>query len=330
MRRIFYLVDRELKRLVEVGPLKSFVWIIWLLVITYPRWTREFTLFFKLRKQGNFLIKEIQGSKLYLDMRDKGLSRELAFEAIREPVSTKTLHSEVKEGDVIVDIGANIGFYALMEAKLVGPKGKVYAIEPVPHIMEILKYNIELNEYSNIETFPFAIGEENHRASMYTYKDWNHSSLISPDSTRGLAMADKIDVDVVTLDEFLKDKRFPNLIRMDVEGFEYYIIRGMKNILESGSPLKLFIELHPVPTMRALLVTLKKFGFEATKVIYDEPSPLLMNPLIVRKAVEFLNRKRLNQNINFGYLNMTLDDVLNNKFIMDSKFEWLHILFERP
>lgn len=329
MITIAKLVIHELKRSMKLGPLQFLTEILWLSVMTYPKLRRELGVFLKLRKGENSLVKEIEGSKMYLDIkRDKGLSTDLTFVEIREPFSTKTFRNEIEEGDVVVDIGANIGYYALMEAKMVKPAGKVYAIEPLPCAMEILKYNIELNKYSNIEVFQLAIGEENGRTSMCVCPAWNSSSVILPYNTNLQAVADKIDVDIITLDDFLKDKRFPNLIRMDVEGFEYHIIRGMKSILESGKPLKLFIELHSTPTVEGLLLTLKSFGFQVKKVINDERD-LLLRHGVVRKVIEFLNRKRLDRNLRFGYLNMTLDDMLESKFIVEGKFEALHVFFER-
>lgn len=114
----------------------------------------------KLIKQskGRFTIKKINGSKMYLDINDEGLSHDLISDGVREFYATQKMKKEIKKGDVIVDIGANIGYYALLEARLVGKKGIVYAIEPVPRNIAILKKNIELNNYSNLEVYQLAYG----------------------------------------------------------------------------------------------------------------------------------------------------------------------------
>jgi protein-L-isoaspartate O-methyltransferase len=85
---------------------------------------------------------------MYLRIRDKGVSRQLALVGVREKFSTETLQGELREGDCVVDIGANIGYYALMEARLVGSYGKVYAIEPVSYNFQLLENNIQLKKLS--------------------------------------------------------------------------------------------------------------------------------------------------------------------------------------
>jgi len=75
---------------------------------------------------------------MYVDLKDKGISKELYVHKTREHFSTEFLQKFVKEEDIVIDIGANIGYYALMEAQLAN-KGKVYAIEPIPTNVDLLK-----------------------------------------------------------------------------------------------------------------------------------------------------------------------------------------------
>ena len=195
----------------------------------------------KIKSSNNILIRKVQGSKMYLNLKDKGISKDLALDGIREPESTKMVKKIIKEGDTVVDIGANIGYYVLMESQLVGEKGKVYAIEPVPDNVNVLKNNIKLNNYANVKVFQMAIGNMDTTKKMHISSLSNWHSFIN--HKRGIIKA--IDVKVVPLDKFLKDKEYPDFIRMDVEGYEYQILKGMKTILGKRKPLKLFIELHP-------------------------------------------------------------------------------------
>ena len=106
---------------------------------------------FSVTKNGKRIIKEINGSKMYLDVEvDDGLCRFLAIANIREGYITETMKNELQNCTIVVDIGANIGYYALLEARMLGDKGRVYALEPVPHTIELLRANVELNNYSNI------------------------------------------------------------------------------------------------------------------------------------------------------------------------------------
>jgi SAM-dependent methyltransferase len=114
--RIPSLIRREVKRLGRVGPWRFLLWQLWLLLTSYPRWRRDLTLFFTLRGKKRVVIKEIRGNHMYLDVRDTGASRDLAFEGVRERLSTEAVQRELKPGCVVIDIGANIGYYTLMEA----------------------------------------------------------------------------------------------------------------------------------------------------------------------------------------------------------------------
>jgi FkbM family methyltransferase len=128
-------------------------------------------------------------------------------------------------------VGANIGYYALMAARRVGPRGRVYAVEPVPHNMELLEASINLNGYTNIETFRLAMGQSDSTAKMYLSDHPNWSSFYPPRKITGV-----IDIPIMSVDSFLKVKRSPDLIRMDVEGYEYEILLGMTGLLKSARP----------------------------------------------------------------------------------------------
>ena len=89
--------------------------------------------------------------RLYLDTSDRGLSRTLFLFGKREIDHYKMLQGILEPGMQILDIGANIGYYALMESLVIGPNGQVTAIEPMLPNIEMLKRNIELNSATNID-----------------------------------------------------------------------------------------------------------------------------------------------------------------------------------
>lgn len=90
---------------------------------------------------------EVQGHKMFLDSKD---SLRLSIHGIYEPLETELAKKEVKKGNVVLDIGANIGYYTLIFAKLVGEDGKVFAFEPDPTNFALLKKNVEMNGYKNV------------------------------------------------------------------------------------------------------------------------------------------------------------------------------------
>ena len=147
----------------------------------------------------------------------------------------------IKKGDVVLDIGANIGYYALIESQLVGANGKVYAVEPVRDNFELLKKNIRLNNLNNVKTFQLAFGNCNEESQIYISNSCNLCSM-KKQSTGGKIIGVQ-NVSEETVDAFFANKPSPSFIRMDVEGFEYEIICGMLQTLKGD--IRILVELHP-------------------------------------------------------------------------------------
>jgi len=192
-------------------------------------------------RKSKKVVVNIHGSKMILDLADRGICKDLFLYRSREPESTKIFIKELSEGMKVVDIGANIGYYALIESRIVGNQGKVYAIEPEPRNFQLFKNNVELNNYSDcVELFNIAIGDRTGK-ELFEISDMYNTHRIAKESD----LSDKcIEVPITTLDEFLKDKRV-DFVRMDVEGYEYFIVLGMEKTLKKNQPLKLFVEVHP-------------------------------------------------------------------------------------
>ncbi|MBU0571106.1 MAG: FkbM family methyltransferase [Candidatus Omnitrophica bacterium] len=208
--------------------LKPFIDELWYMLNYYLHPTRK-------------VIKKVQRSQMLLDLSDTGINRDLFLYGLREPACTKIFKDELKEGMKVVDIGANIGYYVLMEAQIIGDSGKIYAIEPAPKNFENLKKNIEINAYpGSIELFNLAIADKVGKVQFSVEALSNHCKLTLPDSEGN----NTIEVDAYTLDELLGDKEI-DFIRMDPEGAEWLILKGMKRVLSLRRPLKLFIEVHP-------------------------------------------------------------------------------------
>jgi len=271
--------------------------------------------FKKLKSKNRFVMKNILGSKMYLDLDDKGISRELFVNNIREPFLTELIKKTIKKGDIIVDIGANIGYYALLEAKLVGDKGKVYAIEPVSQNLNLLKRNISLNNYSNIEVFQLAIGNENKTSRIFLSEESNWCSMIK---TNNIKVVGTAPVKLVTLDSFLKNKPYPDIIRMDVEGDETEIIKGMKNILSVKRPLKLFIELHSIfirDNGIGLLKFLRANGFQI-EIFFHERLPILIKESkFIQKTLNSMGRITVGP-YEFKLLKVNIDDLFKKKRLL--------------
>jgi FkbM family methyltransferase len=216
----------------------------------------------------NHISFDVLGSQMTVLRVDEGVSRELAVHRIHEPLATLMLQQYLKPGMTVVDVGSNIGYYALLESRLVEPGGKVIAIEPVPQNVEQLQRNIRINGRTNVEIHQLAIADRNGTSPMYLSARSNWHSLLPTASSQTCEVA------VSTLDDFLSDASLNSvdLIRMDVEGYEIKIIKGMRQVLNLYDP-HLLIEIHPdlvgPNAMLEYLGTLEDLGY-APQFIFEQ------------------------------------------------------------
>src|SRR5688572_22813961 len=107
-----------------------------------------------------FIEKRIYDYVLLLDSDDPGISSQLLSHGSREPEQKFIIESMVKPGMVAFDLGANLGYYTIMMARLVGDSGRVYAVEPFPDNFRLLGENIRRNRLDNVQIENVAIGSE--------------------------------------------------------------------------------------------------------------------------------------------------------------------------
>lgn len=231
-----------------------------------------------------------------LNPHDRGLSRELCLYGFREPYTTNLMTTITKEDDIIIDIGANIGYYALLESKL-APNGLVYAIEPVGENFDYLKKNVDLNNCTNAKLFKCALSSKRGTDVIFIPERRNCASL-SEGSNKGITR--KETVLLTTLDSFVDDrvKRCPTLVRMDVEGHEHQILKGALNVLKECRALKIVTELHPHKMPESayddMLRTLEAHGFKASA---------FQDPIYSIKHQKLTNKLRKRAHLTpFGFL----------------------------
>lgn len=192
--------------------------------------------------KGGEVVRKVQDSFMFLDLRDTGISRELTLYGVHEKNSTAAIKRILKPGMKILECGANIGYYAMLEARLIGKEGKIFAVEPSPKNIAWLKRNIAVNNYENIEVIPGAFGAEKGTAPFYVDIRSNLSSFVKRDD---LTEFEVVDVPMMTIDDFVQDGKTLDLIRMDVEGYETEILKGgEKTLMTDRAPKYFFIEVH--------------------------------------------------------------------------------------
>ncbi|MBA4320652.1 MAG: hypothetical protein C0412_19845 [Flavobacterium sp.] len=217
-------------------------------------------------------VIEIQGSKMWVGIKQEPLSMRRTFELyasnlIHEKATTDLFKKVVKEGNVVVDLGANVGYFTLLAARLVGEKGKVYAFEPEPKNYSYLVKNIKLNNYNNVQAFQKAVSDKNGKTQLYICDyDSGHHTINQYGGvekySRGRLVEEKsIEIEAVTLDEFFKNREESiDVIKMDVEGAEALALAGMDNILRKNKKLKMFVEFFPL--------LIRKMGNSPEEFIY--------------------------------------------------------------
>jgi FkbM family methyltransferase len=150
----------------------------------------------------------------------------------------------VREGDVVIEAGANAGAYTVLFARWVGGAGHVYAFEPVPSIARTLAGQLRLNGVADrVTVIPAALGLTHGTVDLLA-PGLNGINRVaaSADARTG----SRIRVPVVPLDEFCARERItPDVIKMDVEGAELEVLRGARHTIASSPDLHLFIEWHP-------------------------------------------------------------------------------------
>jgi len=176
-------------------------------------------------------------------------------------------------GDVFYDVGANVGFFALAGARLVGPAGAVYAFEPVPENAAAIRASAELNGLANIEVVAKAVGRATGRDRLLLVEDLSWSHLES----RGLhpLATGTLEIETVAIDDLVADGRLrpPQLVKIDVEGAEIDVLEGMRKTMEEHRPA-IVCELHD--TAAAFIETMEALGYatsnlEAKQSLLDAP-----------------------------------------------------------
>lgn len=211
-------------------------------------------------ENGRYLIKSIQGSLMKLNLNDFGISKELVLDGVRERETTYTYQKcleqlyEESDGKIFVlDIGANIGYYAFQPVALFGSDAQVYAIEPISENFRILKQNIKLNSYENsIRPIQTGVGAEVGEKKIYKTKKSNHHTFNHYYGEKHKDQNQVVDEEIVkiqTVSKILSEHEVNpadvDVIRFDVEGFEAELLRGAEQIFESNQRLLLNIEIHP-------------------------------------------------------------------------------------
>jgi FkbM family methyltransferase len=148
----------------------------------------------------------------------------------------------LKSGDVFYDIGANIGFFSLLAARLVGPSGRVYAFEPVPeNAFDVIK-NAELNNFQNISVIQKAVSTDKGEGELIVTKHPGGAKLSTVNTPLNSPVKGTIIVDIINIDGLVECQQIPPpaLVKIDVEGAELKVLQGMVNTIKRFKPIIIY------------------------------------------------------------------------------------------
>ncbi len=205
-------------------------------------WVHSF-FYYHLKPAGVVLV-EVQGSKMYVDSRDTGIAPFLLEWESYEKYETALFKRLVDKGMVVVDIGANIGYYTLLAAHLVGEEGKVFAFEPDPYNYSLLCRNIKVNGYRNVVPVQKAVSSKLGETKLFLDRSnlGGHSLSETNVDLRGT-----ITVEATSLDDYFKNRDWKiDVIKIDVQGLEMKVLEGMTNVINQNDNLKIIMEFWPM------------------------------------------------------------------------------------
>ena len=171
----------------------------------------------------------------------------------------EVLAQRLRPGMIFYDLGANIGLFSLLAARLVGTNGKVFSFEPDAEVAERLRRNIARNGFSNVTVIEAGVWSSSGEMSFVA------ADGSSPDRGTGAVVASGFNttgrvVRCVSLDDFVKTAPLPDAIKCDVEGAEVEVLRGGKRVLTARRPW-ILCEMHSEANDHSCRAVLQQLGY---------------------------------------------------------------------
>jgi FkbM family methyltransferase len=187
--------------------------------------------------------------------------------------------SFLQENSVVLDIGANFGLYTAASASFVKDRGRLYSFEANPHTFELLKrtlYANRLAQHPNVIAVNALVGDGIGRKMLHYIPEFLGGATMTDVGQWGEAKR-SIELDMISIDKFLPDEMTVDLVKIDVEGHEPLVIRGMQDTIRRSPNIRIFLEFVEAflaHTVEAVLFTeeIASLGFRICRVV---PGPQL-------------------------------------------------------
>ncbi|MDX2111061.1 MAG: FkbM family methyltransferase [Verrucomicrobiota bacterium] len=224
-----------------------------------------------------------------------------------EPADLKTYTGLIKPGDIILDIGANVGAHTLHFARLTGPRGQVFAFEATEFAFDKMRENLRLNpELSKVVEPWHALLNSGASGSSPSeiYSSWPLHATEQKHQHHGGALKTVGHASVISLDEFIHKKNLKRVdfIKIDVDGNEYEVLQGATKLLSNFKPT-ILIELSPHvhdekdPSQWDKLISLlvnSGYIFESIKgEVFNQPTSIELRKLIpINGSLNFIMKPK--------------------------------------
>jgi FkbM family methyltransferase len=184
---------------------------------------------------------------------DRYIGQRIALDKY-EPYETELILRQAKDCNVVIDVGANIGYYTILLAKKIGNNGKVFAFEPDSTNFSILEKNIKANKLKNVVSIKAAVSNKNGAHYLYKSEDnLGDHKLSPPQSSFKKEKVLKEKIRTIRLDDYFKKlEQKINLIKIDTQGWEPEVFLGAKKIIGKDKPI-IFFEYSPASYKEAKL-----------------------------------------------------------------------------
>lgn len=200
-----------------------------------------------------FVVISVHTFELIVNLKDRGIGKHLVLFGTWEEKPAKIFESELNrlsrqtQGGIIVDIGANIGYYSLIAVNALTDDGEVLAIEPAQENTSLLERNIRLNDCTDrVTVISGAIGNRTGEATLQLASESN-LHRIEHDRV-GTRDGGEQQTTLWSLDDLLDEYDYSHNgvigLRMDVEGYEIEVLEGMKEVLQGDNPMVMYVEVH--------------------------------------------------------------------------------------
>lgn len=195
-------------------------------------------------------------------------------------------HAALRPGDTVIDVGANVGWFSLLAATLVGPEGHVIAFEPSHDNVEKLRRNAALNGFTNITVNEAALSDETGTAEFYLnpYGNGGHALWDMQAGRADRKPSTPVTVSKTTLDDWCAQHLHnpPRLIKIDTEGHDKRVLIGAKQLLDKYRPPYIVSELHRKglnafgDSQLDFMALMKSYGYDTFLLTDNFPLPVML------------------------------------------------------